>query len=188
MELELFDGYTERLVFVWDQEASTNLWPQRSHVSEEKPLFLKELSNVFKAFPQFSADNTILVDNHLEKFQRNPANTCCLVPEFKHNDNKGHQRSQQADDNVLAPDGSLTAVLKSLHDQYPETSTSKCIASFDSAFFPKSYDMPVQQVGPGLFETVDGRTGTVSVCSCTARCPYEYMVMYLWYGVWTLNT
>jgi hypothetical protein len=34
-----------------------------------QPLFLKELSKVWKLFPSYGAHNTVLVDNHIEKFE-----------------------------------------------------------------------------------------------------------------------
>ncbi len=34
-----------------------------------QPLFLKEISKVWKQFPAFNASNTLLIDNHLEKFE-----------------------------------------------------------------------------------------------------------------------
>jgi hypothetical protein len=70
------------LCFVWDQDKSTNLWPRSSIVNDKKPLFLKELSRVWEAVPCFSAVNTVLVDNHEEKFERNPLGTCVRVPEW----------------------------------------------------------------------------------------------------------
>ena len=67
---------------MWDQEASTNLWPRRSVVASHKPLFLKELSLVWENFPCYSAKNSLLLDNHDEKFERNPLGTCISVPEY----------------------------------------------------------------------------------------------------------
>lgn len=72
----------DSLLFVWDSSNSTNLWPRRSVVSDAKPLFLKELSRIWSSFPCYSASNTILVDNHLEKFERNPMGTCLILPEY----------------------------------------------------------------------------------------------------------
>lgn len=154
MELELFEAYEDQLVFVWDQENSTNLWPQRSQVAQEKPLFLKELSRVFEAFPQFSAENTVLLDNHLEKFQCNPPNTCCLVPEF-------NDQQHQTDD-LLAPQGAFTSLLRSIAEQYPGVSTSAAISALDSPLFPKSYEQVVKHVDYALFETIEGNLSVVS--------------------------
>ena len=80
MEMELFAG--RPLVFTRSQNDSTSLWPRRSVVAIEKPLFLKELSRLWEADSRFHAGNTILLDNHAEKFERNPVGTCVLVRDF----------------------------------------------------------------------------------------------------------
>jgi hypothetical protein len=92
MELGIFNA---PLLFAWDQEHSTNLWPRHSCVAEGKPLFLKELAKVWHHNRRFDASNTILLDNHLEKFERNPLGTCVLVNDFSH--------SSSVDDAELAP-------------------------------------------------------------------------------------
>eukprot|EP00628_Pelagophyceae_sp_CCMP2097_P007724 CAMPEP_0184108750 /NCGR_PEP_ID=MMETSP0974-20121125/16542_1 /TAXON_ID=483370 /ORGANISM="non described non described, Strain CCMP2097" /LENGTH=250 /DNA_ID=CAMNT_0026411785 /DNA_START=24 /DNA_END=773 /DNA_ORIENTATION=- len=61
MELWLFDG--RQVAFVWDQTHSTSLWPRTSHVSTEKPLFLKEIAKVWEqtfvqAAPKASRNQT----------------------------------------------------------------------------------------------------------------------------------
>lgn len=115
--MEIFNGYEDRLKFVFDQEMSSNMWPEHSEVStfkasnckvldkvsRDKPLFLKQLTTVFSRFPEFHEGNTILVDNHLEKFRGNPENTCCIVPEYTH--------SNPCHDDVLAPNGLLVQQL-----------------------------------------------------------------------------
>eukprot|EP01043_Picozoa_sp_COSAG02_P084759 COSAG02_NODE_22532_length_749_cov_1.178462_2_plen_140_part_01 len=61
-----------RLVFVWWQDHSTNLWPRHSAVSEQKPLFLKEITKIWRGDSRFGPANTILIDDHIEKFENNP--------------------------------------------------------------------------------------------------------------------
>eukprot|EP00516_Mucochytrium_quahogii_P002685 CAMPEP_0203750532 /NCGR_PEP_ID=MMETSP0098-20131031/4745_1 /ASSEMBLY_ACC=CAM_ASM_000208 /TAXON_ID=96639 /ORGANISM=" , Strain NY0313808BC1" /LENGTH=1044 /DNA_ID=CAMNT_0050639877 /DNA_START=403 /DNA_END=3534 /DNA_ORIENTATION=- len=98
MEMELFDTYRDSIVFQWDQEHSTDLWPRTSVVSKEKPLFLKDLANVWEAFPGvYTEKNTLLIDNHSEKFERNPLDSCVLVPQFQ----------GSRDDSILSPSGNL---------------------------------------------------------------------------------
>lgn len=103
MEMQLFDGRS--LVFVWDQAKSTSLWPRTSEVSADKPLFLKEIDKVFSAVfehevatpptnswrkvaagPErkkirwrYGPGDTLLLDNHSEKFERNPKQNCVVV-------------------------------------------------------------------------------------------------------------
>ena len=75
-------------------------------MSETKPLFLKELSRVWAEYSQFDASNTLMLDNHAEKFERNPLHTCVLVPHFAFD--------APADDDVLAPHGELTRLLRGM--------------------------------------------------------------------------
>lgn len=85
-EIEAFSGRRglgERLVFVWSQEHSTNLWPRHGDVSSQKPLFLKEIEKVWAAGGPSSLwgqHNTVLIDDHLEKFERNPLGSSMVVP------------------------------------------------------------------------------------------------------------
>lgn len=76
------DGGESLLCFVWDQDDSSNLWPRTSVVNSRKPLFLKELSRVWERYPCFGGRGTLLVDNHIEKFEKNPLGTCVLLPEW----------------------------------------------------------------------------------------------------------
>ena len=91
----------------WDQRKSTSLWPRTSTVSPQKPLFLKEIDQLWAStfdapkdedlgvsgdwrrkapapsapkLTRYDAATTVLVDNHLEKFERNPLGSCVLVP------------------------------------------------------------------------------------------------------------
>ena len=105
MDLSLFEG--RDLVLCWDQRKSTSLWPRTSTVSPQKPLFLKEIEALWAStfdgrrmkiwvflgiggrkapapsapkLTRYDAATTVLVDNHLEKFERNPLGSCVLVP------------------------------------------------------------------------------------------------------------
>lgn len=103
IEMEVFQSYADSLAFVRSQDDSTSLWPRRSQVSEEKPLFLKELSKLWSEDVRFSEFNTILLDNHSEKFERNPPGNCVLVPDFLNDV-----------DDVLRLDGELVKHLKAM--------------------------------------------------------------------------
>jgi len=113
MEMDLFIHYGDRVVFQWDQEHSTNLWPRTSVVSKEKPLFLKELGKVWEEFPQFGPDNTLLIDNHAEKFETDPLSCCILVSEFA--------AAEALQDTALAPDGNLVNGLQNYAKTIPGT-------------------------------------------------------------------
>ncbi len=92
-----------RLFFVFDQShctAVTHPDPQA-----KKPLFLKELRRVYDmGWPQ---DTVLLVDDTMEKAQRNPDNTCFVVSKWSVTD----QGMAAFEDTTLAPDGSLRAFL-----------------------------------------------------------------------------
>jgi len=126
MDLSLFEG--RDLVMCWDQRKSTSLWPRTSTVSPQKPLFLKEIESLWAAtfdapkdedlgvsgdwrrkvekppskLTRYDASTTVLVDNHLEKFERNPLGSCVLVPTWTASDE---------DDKALALDGELCRAL-----------------------------------------------------------------------------
>lgn len=69
------------LRFLWNQshcdaEPDPNAQPKPD--GYVKPLFVKDLRHVWDAFPQYHADNTLLIDDTPEKSKRNPAH-CHLV-------------------------------------------------------------------------------------------------------------
>jgi len=104
MEMEIFKGFEDRILFQWDQDQSTNLWPRSSIVSKEKPLFLKEITKVWEAYP-FDAHNTLLIDNHVEKFENNPLECNVLVDAFT------EKTGRTSVDFVLSPTGELVKAL-----------------------------------------------------------------------------
>jgi hypothetical protein len=102
-ESDVFPG--GQFVFDWNQTQATNMWPRTSCVSSRKPLFFKELSKVWKAFPCFDASNTLLIDDHVEKFERNPEGTCMVVPQYR--------KAVQLD-TLLMPGNKLSVLLDGL--------------------------------------------------------------------------
>ena len=88
-------------------------------VSVKKPLFLKELSIVWSEFPCYDSSNTLLVDDHIEKFERNPQGTCAVIPRYiyqntdKNTDNTiaGHA------DSVLKPENSFCSLLNYVYEK-----------------------------------------------------------------------
>lgn len=124
MEMSLFDGRS--LVFAWDQAMSTSLWPRTSSVSVDKPLFLKEIGKVWgttfveeqvldefnwrtrepkivRTIRRYGPKNTLLLDNHAEKFERNDRKNCCVVPTWD---------ARITNDDVLATDGELVKAIE----------------------------------------------------------------------------
>ncbi len=69
-------GNLNRFIAILDQDHSTSKWPERSVVSSEKPLFLKEiekLQNILLNYNLYYDINQILmIDDHFEKFRENP--------------------------------------------------------------------------------------------------------------------
>ena len=79
LEMEIFQGREKELMFVNYQVHSTNLWPRHSAVSKEKPLFLKELKRMWEGQLErvaWGEGNTILIDNHVEKFEGSRSTRC----------------------------------------------------------------------------------------------------------------
>ncbi|CAM9615156.1 unnamed protein product, partial [Chrysoparadoxa australica] len=136
MELDLFTKHVQELLFIFDQTDSTSLWPRTSTVSKQKPLFLKDLHKVWELFPAFSEHNTVLLDNHVEKFERNPLGTCMLVPEYD------VTLEEAQGDATLAQQGSLVQQLQMIADLARQGgSTSKHIRGLaaEVSFFPQAH-------------------------------------------------
>lgn len=109
---------------------SSNKWPRHSVVAEAKPLFVKELSKLWENLPvAYGPHNTILIDNHMEKFEGNPLGTCILVSEF----------TAETNDDLLKPGGELCRHLDALAAC---ESTTAYIMGQDSPLFPKVYPTP----------------------------------------------
>ena len=72
----VFGDKRKQLVFEWDQ--SKCLVEPRP--GAPKPLFIKPLQKIWSAFPQFSAEDTIIVDDSMEKMKVNPSK-CVLLTE-----------------------------------------------------------------------------------------------------------
>lgn len=72
----------DQFTFVWSQEQCTIVETGTAEFEDaaERPskkhknIFLKRLSSVWQAFPQFDATNTLLIDDSLEKTVDNPPN------------------------------------------------------------------------------------------------------------------
>lgn len=155
LELGLFGEREKDLLFVNHSVHSTNLWPRHSVVSPDKPLFLKQLYRLWaEQFDRVAYDesNTILLDNHVEKFERNPLGTCIVVPEYVD--------GSDPPDAVLAPDGELTAHLRAMAEA-PDS--ARYVRETASPFFPSAHPEPPCDVG-GLVKSAMLETFCASAC------------------------
>jgi hypothetical protein len=84
-------------------------------VSVKKPLFLKELSIVWSEFPCYDSSNTLLVDDHIEKFERNPQGTCAVIPRYIYQ-STDHKIAGHAD-SVLKPENSFCSLLNYVYEK-----------------------------------------------------------------------
>ena len=68
-----------RLLFEWDQSHCTSVVPHPDP-SEKKPLFEKQLRRVWKEFPQYDKDSTLIIDDSSLKMRSNPTE-CVYIAE-----------------------------------------------------------------------------------------------------------
>lgn len=113
----------EQLLFVWSQEdcRTINVGTEefdsylggKDEAGAERPrkkhkhLFLKNLSRVWEAFPQFDESNTLLIDDSTEKTLDNP-------PGLHYQPETWIALNEQ--DDALGPEGVCTLFLKGLSD------------------------------------------------------------------------
>jgi hypothetical protein len=98
------DARSDSLVFVWDQD---KCGMEKREGKTTRPLFVKELTKVWKEYPQYSNGNTILIDDDILKARYNPPNTAIHPSEWT---------KLQLDDQKLGPDGSIRRYLAGLSD------------------------------------------------------------------------
>ena len=86
---------------------STRVEGGESVVSSEKPLFFKELRRLWTSDEgtMFDESNTLLVENLLERFQKNPLGTGMLLPNWT---------AGQENDGALRPSGEVCRLLVQL--------------------------------------------------------------------------
>jgi hypothetical protein len=105
----------EKFIFIYDQSHCT-LGPGINPENPHKPIFLKELSKVWKSFPQYNERTTILIDDTPYKCVLNPPHTAIHPPEMTPND---------LDDDMLAiPNGPLAIYLSKLITFWTATTTT----------------------------------------------------------------
>lgn len=86
-----------QLLFEWDQNTCVKVEPHPDP-TENKPLFEKHLSRVWKEFPQYDKNNTIIFDDSLLKMRHNPSE-CVFIPDS--------WIVTQENDDELSPNGGL---------------------------------------------------------------------------------
>jgi hypothetical protein len=102
----VFGGRRRKLVFEWDQRRCDEV--QHPNPNEKKPLFLKRLSKVWAAFPEWNETNTLLVDDTPAKARDNPPHLIYSPPEWTILSDRG--------DDDLGPEGAIYCYLRELRD------------------------------------------------------------------------
>lgn len=74
MTQEIFGKRENDLVFIWDQKKCQAV---EHPLFDHKKLYLKNLSEVWKAFPQYNRNNTLIIDDTDLKMRNNPRS--CVV-------------------------------------------------------------------------------------------------------------
>ncbi|KAK6290150.1 hypothetical protein POUND7_001691 [Theobroma cacao] len=108
----IMSGLRSKILFAWDQNECTNTGVSCLE-KKEKPIFLKELKKVWdrnwssslQHRDEYSASNTLLIDDKPYKALLNPPYTAIFPSEYKAN---------QVNDNSLGPDGELWRYLEGL--------------------------------------------------------------------------
>jgi len=103
LPLVLGDHQSE-LKFVWSQDQCQSV--DNPDPEAKAPLFLKNLSEVWNAFPQYDESNTLIIDDSLDKLQHNP-DQCCWIPDKWSRD--------MTEDRQLSDSGSFRQVLSHWH-------------------------------------------------------------------------
>ncbi len=107
-QLSLFPNLADYILFDWNQDKATNMSPRTSAVGKDKPLFFKELSKVFREMPCFDPSNTLLIDDHVEKFERNQEGTGMVIYQYR------ADAPHAGDDAALDPQGEVCRLLNKL--------------------------------------------------------------------------
>jgi hypothetical protein len=130
-EIKALFGGRRPPLFVYTQERSTKVDGGESILSPQKPLFLKELSAVWTSAEggMFDENNTLLVENLLERFQKNPLGTGMLIPTWSKGD----------DDCALRPSGDLCRLLMRLSKS---PNVAEFVLTTRSPYLPRVYLPP----------------------------------------------
>lgn len=80
----IFGERKKELVFVWDQSKCKSVEDPRG--TSKKRVYLKNLSDVWKAFPQYDESNTLIVDDTALKMRNNPCKNVLLTQMWKRTD------------------------------------------------------------------------------------------------------
>lgn len=87
----VFGPLKQRLLFSWDQSRCE----KTNHpLTNKKPLFLKNLSEVWKEYSMFDEKNTLIIDDTSLKMQNNPSDCCIILHEWKPKEKRSEDWNQ----------------------------------------------------------------------------------------------
>jgi len=119
------------ILLAYHDNKSESKWPRRSVVAPAKPLFHKNLMKVYEEFRWLGPGDVVLMDNHVEKFERNPAFTSILLPSY----NRGMEKF----DNVLRNDQPLYQFLDAISEADDVREMIERFSAIDPSLFPPSH-------------------------------------------------
>jgi len=102
----IMKGLKTKLLFAWDQVECTDSG-FKALENKKKPIFFKEFKKLQKFSIQYSATNTLLIDDNPYKALLNPPRTAIFPNEYK---------TDQVGDAALGPGGDLRLYLEGLAD------------------------------------------------------------------------
>lgn len=79
-----FGKHWKQLKFVFSQKECEAV----PGLTKDRPLFLKNLATVWEKYPQYTQDNTLLVDDSAEKSRNNPAQSHLTVKKWLRTDSE----------------------------------------------------------------------------------------------------
>lgn len=79
-----FGSHWKKLKFVFNQEHCEAV----PGITKKRPLFLKNLSEVWRKFPEYTKQNTLLVDDSAEKSRNNPPHCYLTVKKWLRTDSE----------------------------------------------------------------------------------------------------
>ena len=93
----------KKLLFEWDQTHCTQVMPHPDGVTHGRPLYRKDLTEVWKAFPQYNSSSTLIVDDCKHKTAANwDINVLIVDPwqPFDNNNSSGSGGMSRVEDDI----------------------------------------------------------------------------------------
>jgi hypothetical protein len=97
---------------------------------------------VWENYPCFAAKNTVLIDNHVEKFERNPLGTCIAIGEF----------TERTEDGALDRDSELLVHLAAMAENGADTQRYINERAGISDLFLEAYPVPPCEESTSLID------------------------------------